>query len=269
MNDYIQSIRDVRLTDNIQINHNKLPSNNLTGSNMKTSIARQRICQHPKSQALDAPLWHPAPYTQFHNRFRKRTLQPLHFYSLDTKIVWNNVFYNSLDGILDDYFCSLGTTLYDFLSETKDLSFRLTPEPQDDFNATFDRLQIEYPSFAVILSALCIQENGNFEDDPVCLDRNFATARTIAPTLIRHNATVFLDLPQAPSQSAPAAKGSARNRLHKDFFAALPQDFDRKTYQNTATQVGLNPSTSDRLIRKWCEERKLENTSHGKYHKLL
>ena len=255
MDNYIQSIRNVRLTDNIQINHNKLSSNNLIGSKKKTSIAGQRICQHPKSQALDAPRWHPAPNTQFHNRFRKRTLQPLPFYSLD--------------GILDDYFCSLGTTLYDFLSENKDLSFRLTPEPQDDFNATFDRLQIEYPSFCSDTIRPPHTGKRQLRRRPICLDRDYATARTIALTLIRHNAKVFLDLPHVPSQSASTAKGSARNRLHKDFFAALPKDFDRKTYQNTATQVGLKPNTTDRLIRKWCEEGKLENTSHGKYHKLL
>ena len=190
---------------------------------MKTSIARQRICQHPKSQALDAPRWHPAPDTQFHNRFRKRTLQPLPFYSLDTKIFWNNVFDNSLDGILDDYFCSLGTTLYDFLSENKDLSFRLTPEPQDDLNATFDRLQTEYPSFCSDTIRPPHTGKRQLRRRPVCLDRDYATARTIALTLIRHNAKVFLDLPQAPSQSASTAKGSARNRLHKDFFAALPK----------------------------------------------
>ena len=211
------------------------------------------------------------------------------FYALDTRIVWNNVFDNSIDGTLDDYFRALGEDYHDFyniLRSSKDLLFSLTPQQQEHFNTTFDRYQTEYIDrcgedfiasvrrlgvitfrIAMILSAIRIMETGNFENDIVCLDRDYDTAISIADVLIEHDAKVFLDLPQRQMQTGTAAKGFARNRMHQDFFTALPDSFDRKTYLATAVQVGLNQNSVDRLIRKWCEEGKLENTSHGKYRK--
>lgn len=211
------------------------------------------------------------------------------FYALDTRIVWNNVFDNSIDGTLDDYFRALGEDYHDFyniLRSSKDLLFSLTPQQQEHFNTTFDRYQTEYIDrcgedfiasvrrlgvitfrIAMILSAIRIMETGNFENDIVCLDRDYDTAISIADVLIEHDAKVFLDLPQRQMQTGTAAKGFARNRMHQDLFTALPDSFDRKTYLATAVQVGLNQNSVDRLIRKWCEEGKLENTSHGKYRK--
>ena len=211
------------------------------------------------------------------------------FYALDTRIVWNNVFDNSIDGTLDDYFRALGEDYHDFyniLRSSKDLLFSLTPLQQEHFNTTFDRYQTEYIDrcgedfiasvrrlgvitfrIAMILSAIRIMETGNFENDIVCLDRDYDTAISIADVLIEHDAKVFLDLPQRQMQASTAAKGSARNRMHQEFFAAMPDNFDRKTYLATAVQVGLNQNSVDRLIRKWCEEGKLENISHGKYSK--
>ena len=216
------------------------------------------------------------------------------FYALDTRIVWNNVFDNSIDGTLDDYFRALGEDYHDFyniLRSSKDLLFSLTPQQQEHFNTTFDRYQTEYIDrcgedfiasvrrlgvitfrIAMILSAIRIMETGNFENDIVCLDRDYDTAISIADVLIEHDAKVFLDLPQRQMQqrqmqASTAAKGSARNRMHQEFFAAMPDNFDRKTYLATAVQVGLNQNSVDRLIRKWCEEGKLENISHGKYSK--
>ena len=111
------------------------------------------------------------------------------FYALDTRIVWNNVFDNSIDGTLDDYFRTLGEDYQDFyniLRNNKDLLFSLAPQQQEDFNATFDRYQTEYIDrcgedfiasvrrlgvitfrIAMILSALRIMETGNFENDIV------------------------------------------------------------------------------------------------------
>lgn len=211
------------------------------------------------------------------------------FYALDTCIVWNNVFDNSIDGTLDDYFRALGEDYQDFyniLRSSKDLLFSLTPKQQEHFNTTFDRYQTEYIDrcgedfiasvrrlgvitfrIAMILSALRIMETGNFENDIVCLDRDYDTAISIAEVLIEHNAKVFLDLPQSQTKPGTAAKGSARNRMHHEFFTALPDSFDRKEYLATAIQVGINQNSVDRLIRKWCGEGKLENISHGKYRK--
>ena len=110
-------------------------------------------------------------------------------------------------------------------------------------------------------------EDGNFEDTLRCLDEDYHTAKTIANVLIQHDARVFHTL--ANTTAAPkTASAAQRQSIHLKFFEALSDDFDRKTYTELATQMGLNPKSMDRVIRKWCDDGKLENVTHGKYAKV-
>ena len=52
------------------------------------------------------------------------------------------------------------------------------------------------------------------------------------------------------------------------YLEALPDEFDRKTYCELATSMGLNPKSIERTIKKWCEEGRLENVAYGKYRKF-
>ena len=211
------------------------------------------------------------------------------FYYLDTKLVWNNVFANSGNKTLEDYFQTLGKEYQDFfniLKECNDITFYFTAQQEADFNATFDQWQQDYVEtcgeefiatvrrlgvimfrIAMCLSALRIMEDGNFEDTLCCLDQDYKTAKTIANVLIQHDARVFHTL--ANTTAAPKTASIAqRQSIHLKFFDALPDDFDRKTYTELATQMGLNPKSMDRVIRKWCDDGKLENVTHGKYAKV-
>ena len=211
------------------------------------------------------------------------------FYYLDTKLVWNNVFANSGNETLEDYFQNLGKEYQDFfniLKATTDITFYFTAEQEADFNATFDQWQQTYVEtcgeefvatvrrlgvimyrIAMCLSALRIMEDGNFEDTLCCMDEDYRTAKTIADVLIQHDARVFHTL--ANTTATPrTASAAQRQSAHTKFFEALPDEFDRKTYSDIATQMGLNPKSMDRVIRKWCEDGKLENPSHGKYAKV-
>jgi hypothetical protein len=211
------------------------------------------------------------------------------FYYLDTKLVWNNVFANSGNETLEDYFQNLGKEYQDFfniLRATTDITFYFTAEQEADFNATFDQWQQTYLEtcgeefvatvrrlgvimyrIAMCLSALRIMEDGNFEDTLCCMDEDYRTAKTIADVLIQHDARVFHTL--ANTTATPrTASAAQRQSAHTKFFEALPDEFDRKTYSDIATQMGLNPKSMDRVIRKWCEDGKLENPSHGKYAKV-
>ena len=211
------------------------------------------------------------------------------FYYLDTKLVWNNVFANSGNETLEDYFQTLGREYQDFfniLKECKDITFYFTAEQEADFNATFDEWQQDYVEscgeefvatvrrlgvimfrIAMCLSALRIMEDGNFEDTLCCMDEDYRTAKTIADVLIKHDARVFHTL--ANTTAAPkTASAAQRQSVHLKFFEALPDEFDRKAYTELATQMGLNPKSMDRVIRKWCDEGKLENITHGKYAKV-
>lgn len=211
------------------------------------------------------------------------------FYYLDTKLVWNNVFANSGNETLEEYFQNLGKEYQDFfniLKECNDITFYLTAQQEADFNATFDQWQQDYIEtcgeefiatvrrlgvimfrIAMCLSALRIMEDGNFEGTLCCLDQDYHTAKTIAEVLIQHDVRVFHTL--ANTTAAPkTASVAQRQSVHNKFFETLPNDFDRRTYTDIATQMGLNPKSMDRIIRKWCDEGKLENISHGHYTKI-
>ena len=211
------------------------------------------------------------------------------FYYLNTRLIWNNVFDNSTDGTLDEYFQKMGAEYQDLYNILKgadhDLKFRFTIEQEEDFNATFDTLQDEYVAecgeefvasvrrlgvimfrIAMCISVLRLTEDGSFEDDITCLDIDYQTAKTIALTLIQHNAKVFSTLPSTPQPIM--AKGGQRGRLKQVFLERLPAEFDRKTYAQLAEEVGLNAKSIDRTIRKWCDDGILENISHGRYRKL-
>ena len=211
------------------------------------------------------------------------------FYYLDTKLVWNNVFANSGNETLEDYFQNLGKEYQDFfniLKASTDITFYFTAEQESDFNATIDEWQQTYVEtcgeefvatvrrlgvimyrIAMCLSALRIMEDGNFEDTLCCMDEDYRTAKTIADVLIQHDARVFHTL--ANTSAAPrTASAAQRQSAHMKFFEGLPDEFDRKTYADIATQMGLNPKSMDRVIRKWCDDGKLENPAHGKYTKV-
>ena len=211
------------------------------------------------------------------------------FYYLDTKLVWNNVFADTGNETLEDYFQSLGKEYQDFfniLKASSDIKFYFTAEQEADFNNTFDAWQQDYVEscgeefvatvrrlgvimfrIAMCLSTLRIMEDGNFEETLCCLDEDYRTAKTITEVLIQHDAQVFHTL--ANTTAAPkTASAAQRQSIHLKFFEALPDDFDRKTYTELATQMGLNPKSMDRVIRKWCDEGKLENITHGKYAKV-
>ena len=211
------------------------------------------------------------------------------FYYLDTKLVWNNVFANSGNETLEDYFQNLGKEYQDFfniLKASTDITFYFTAEQEADFNATFDEWQQTYVEtcgeefvatvrrlgvimfrIAMCLSALRIMEDGNFEDTLRCLDEDYRTAKIVADVLIQHDARVFHTL--SNTTAAPrTASAAQRQSAHTKFFETLPDEFDRKTYSDLATQMGLNPKSMDRVIRKWCDDGKLENPAHGKYAKI-
>ncbi len=215
------------------------------------------------------------------------------FYYLNPKIVWNNVFDNSLSTTLEEYFQNLGEDYFNFYTILKDyqrLRFRLTIEQEQDFNSFFSDLQSEYIEtcgeefvasirrlgvimfrIAMCLTTLRLMEDDTFADgfideDLVCSDSDYQTAKRIIEVVICHNAKVFNELPKTASPITTKTSPGHANR-QKAFFDALPNEFERKDYLQIASQVGMNPSSVDRIIRKWRDEGKLISSSHGHYQK--
>lgn len=212
------------------------------------------------------------------------------FYFLDTKLIWNNVFAESGNETLEDHFAALGKDYHDFhtiLSEHgSDIIFSLTSGQQEDFNSRFDKWQSDYAAacgdefiatvrrlgvitfrIAMLLSALRIMENGDFSPQLICSDTDYTTARTITDVIIRHDERVFRTL-ASPAPPTAVSTTAQRQSLQQKYLEALPDEFDRKTYCELATTMGLNPKSIERTIKKWCEEGQLENVAYGKYRKL-
>ncbi len=120
---------------------------------------------------------------------------------------------------------------------------------------------------AMCLSVLRLAEDGDFESDITCLDADYRTAKTIATVILRHNIRVFFTLP-ATAAPVHKSKGAERTVRRQQFWDSLPAEFDRKEYSRIADTLGLNSKSLDRTIRKWCDEGKLENISHGRYRKV-
>ena len=212
------------------------------------------------------------------------------FYFLDLRLVWNDVFSTHADTTLDEHFQKLGQEFHDFhtiLEKSSDIRFSLTPSQAADFNERFSAWQKEYSDrcgdefvasvrrlglitfrLAMILSALRIMEDGIIEDGLTCLDTDYQSAMTMASVILHHNTHVFLTLPKADTAQAASSATTTRTTLqHRQFLETLPSEFDRQTYTETATALGINPRTAGRIIHRWCDTGQLENVSHGKYRK--
>lgn len=121
----------------------------------------------------------------------------------------------------------------------------------------------------MILSALRIMEDGIIEDRLICLNTDYQSAVTMASVILRHNAHVFLTLPNADTAQPSSSVVTTRTTLQqRQFLESLPPEFDRQTYTELATALNITPRTADRIIRRWCDTGQIENVSHGKYRKV-
>lgn len=118
----------------------------------------------------------------------------------------------------------------------------------------------------MILSALRLTEDGDFESDFEYLDEDYRTTVAICDVLVAHMARVYKMLPETPV--AIKSKRSDKPKVYQRFYDALPDNFDRKTYSDVAVSVGLNPRSVDRTIKEWCDDGRLEKTAHGQYAKV-
>ena len=195
------------------------------------------------------------------------------FYFLDLRLVWNDVFSTHSDTTLDEHFQRLGQEFHDFhtiLEKSNDIRFSLTPSQAADFNERFSAWQTEYSDrcgdefvasvrrlglitfrLAMILSAFRIMEDGIIGDRPTCLDTDYQSAMTMASVILRHNAHIFLSLPKADTAQLTSSVSTRTTLQQRQFLEALPPDFDRQTYTELATSLGVNPRTADRIIRRW------------------
>lgn len=206
------------------------------------------------------------------------------FYYMRTKLEWQDVFQESADGTLDEYFQGLGEDFRDFyvvLKTSGEMKFRLTPEQGKAFNLWFENVQRDFAAkygdeliasvrrmglitfrMAMILTTLRVMEHGAFDAELWCLDEDFNSAMKIAQVLIEHTAKVFRELPKVAT-----GNGSQKTIRKQAFWEKLPDEFDRKTFVDVSAGLGIPLSTAERSVKKWCEEGLAERVDQGKYRK--
>lgn len=206
------------------------------------------------------------------------------FYYMRTKLEWQDVFQESADGTLDEYFQGLGEDFRDFyvvLKTSGEMKFRLTPEQGKAFNLWFENVQRDFAAkygdeliasvrrmglitfrMAMILTTLRVMEHGAFDAELWCLDEDFNSAMKIAQVLIEHTAKVFRELPKVAT-----GNGSQKTIRKQAFWEKLPDEFDRKTFVDVSAGLGIPLSTAERSVKKWCEEGLVERVDQGKYRK--
>ena len=206
------------------------------------------------------------------------------FYYMRTKLEWQDVFQESADGTLDEYFQGLGADFRDFyvvLKTSGEMKFRLTPEQGKAFNLWFENVQRDVAAkygdeliasvrrmglitfrMAMILTTLRVMEHGAFDAELWCLDEDFNSAMKIAQVLIEHTAKVFRELPKVAT-----GNGSQKTIRKQAFWEKLPDEFDRKTFVDVSAGLGIPLSTAERSVKKWCEEGLVERVDQGKYRK--
>ena len=210
------------------------------------------------------------------------------FYFLPTGAEWQDVFALSENGTVDDYFKDLGSQFFDFyniLKETGDVHFHLTPAQQDEFNGYFKVIHEEYPQLlgdeiiasvrrlglitfriAMILSTVRMMDDGDFGTERMCSDDDFQAAMIIAKALLQHTARVFRELPRVATQKAA---GSGQKTVRRQLFLdALPDEFDRQTFIEISSRLGMPLSTAERNIKKWTDEGLLIRQDLGHYKKV-
>lgn len=209
------------------------------------------------------------------------------FYFLPTGAEWQDVFALSENGTVDDYFKDLGSQFFDFyniLKETGDVHFHLTPAQQDEFNGYFKVIHEEYPQLlgdeiiasvrrlglitfriAMILSTVRMMDEGDFGTERVCSNDDFQAAMIISKALLQHTARVFRELPRVATQKAA---GSGQKTVRRQLFLdALPDEFDRQTFIDISSRLGMPLSTAERNIKKWTDEGLLIRQDLGHYKK--
>lgn len=210
------------------------------------------------------------------------------FYFLPTGAEWQDVFALSENGTVDDYFKDLGSQFFDFyniLKETGDVHFHLTPAQQDEFNGYFKVIHEEYPQLlgdeiiasvrrlglitfriAMILSTVRMMDDGDFGTERMCSDDDFQAAMIISKALLQHTARVFRELPRVATQKAA---GSGQKTVRRQLFLdALPDEFDRQTFIDISSRLGMPLSTAERNIKKWTDEGLLIRQDLGHYKKV-
>lgn len=204
------------------------------------------------------------------------------FYHMNTNPAWADVFSGNTETGLDDIFYEMGKEylqFYNTLNASPHIQFTFTREQQDHFNSFFQKFFNQYFSLkgeeyigtirrlglitfrlAMIFSILRMMDLGEFNTKLICEDQDYKSAIAIAETLVVHASHIFSQLPE---NDKPARKPNKKER----FFDALPVQFNRKTYMETAYKLGILDKTAQSYITSFKKDGLLHHDVKDMYLK--
>lgn len=226
------------------------------------------------------------------------------FYSMQTELVWRDMF-PTIDGATaDERFRQIGKDFYTFLKDfpKDDVQFTLSYTQKQRFNDFFAETQRSYAytfgddivasvrrlglilfRIAMILSVLRLMDSfpAASKTAPlsevkkskriVCTDIDFQSALDIVKVLLLHTVEVYQSLPRHSYErlATIAPKGSRQlaEASRSRFLDALPNSFDRPTYIEVAASLNITDKTAERYIREFCASGQLDHPSNGQYLK--
>ena len=195
---------------------------------------------------------------------------------------WKDVFAKPCEQGLDEYFNSLGMRffeLYEMLSNSNPILFSYTTKQEEEFNATFSKVQAAYLllqgedymatvrrlglitfRISMILSALRILESGETKQKIICEDQDFEIAMSMMKVLVKHSAKVFSEL---PVEDKPTKRKTRKER----FLDKLPLRFNRQEYLKAAKEGQINEKTAEGYITAFIKAGILHRDAHDVYLK--
>ena len=204
------------------------------------------------------------------------------FYHYNLDLVWKDVFAND-DAPLDEFFDEIGEEffqLYELLKNAVPIKFELLTSQKEKFNKYFDEMQLicfrQYGEdmiptvrrlglvtvrIAMIFTALRILEDGVISTHITCSDEDFSSAMIMASVLIEHTIKVFKTLKFDKNVA------SFSNETVKNFYVALPEQFDRKTYLEVADNIGVNPRTAEEYVADFVKKKIVFREKQNCYRK--
>ena len=226
------------------------------------------------------------------------------FYSMQTELVWRDMF-PTIDGATaDERFRQIGKDFYTFLKDfpKDDVQFTLSYTQKQRFNDFFAETQRSYAytfgddivasvrrlglilfRITMILSVLRLMDSfpAASKTAPlsevkkskriVCTDIDFQSALDIVKVLLLHTVEVYQSLPRHSYErlASIASKGSRQlaEASRSRFLDALPNAFDRPTYIEVAASLNITDKTAERYIREFCASGQLDHPSNGQYRK--
>ncbi|WP_366182994.1 DUF3987 domain-containing protein [Flavobacterium ovatum] len=205
------------------------------------------------------------------------------FYVFKTDAVWLDPSPKGNPINLTDFFKTQSREVLKMVEffEKDNMILHLTEEQWDRFNPLFSSFLHQVNTFVsddalsvvkrlgIILYRLCMIftairkfKNNQYEVEIFCSDVDFDTALTLVETYLEHSVIMFNNLPKQGDQG-PFKSGEKK----KQFFDALPIEFQRKQAVEIGITYKLSERTVDNLL-KACLGSHLTQPDYGVYKKV-